>query len=262
MNRYEAYKDSGVEWIGDIPAGWEVRPAKHYISIANGSNPINAGDIPVYGSGGSSFKTCGEYKQPPAILLGRKGTLDAPCYIDHKYWNVDTAFDATSGSSDLSLRYYYYLAICFDYDRYQTSTAVPSMAQSDYANMRIPVPPRGEQRAIVDFLDKKTVEIDGLVADCEREVELLQEYRKAVISEAVTRGLDPNAPMKDSGVEWIGEIPVGWRLECLKHLLEAFIDCPHETPKYSAEGDFCVIRTADQEQITLRPDRYMYKLAS
>lgn len=79
-------------------------------------------------------------------------------------------------------------------------------------------PPLAEQEAIAAFLDVKTAEIDGLVADCEREVELLQEYRKAAISEAVTKGLDPNAPMKESGVEWIGEIPEGWSATSLQRI--------------------------------------------
>lgn len=87
------------------------------------------------------------------------------------------------------------------------------------APLPLTLPSFGEQQAIADYLDAKTAEIDALVADCEREVVLLREYRKAVISEAVTRGLNPDAPMKDSGVEWIGEIPEGWEVERLKYLL-------------------------------------------
>jgi len=82
---------------------------------------------------------------------------------------------------------------------------------------RVPLPPLLEQVAIANYLDAKTAEIDALVADCEREAELLQEYRKAVISEAVTKGLDPDVPMKDSGVEWIGEIPETWTTNKLRY---------------------------------------------
>ena len=85
----------------------------------------------------------------------------------------------------------------------------------DFSNSFLAFPCLREQQIISDYLDTKTAEIDALVADCEREVELLQEYRKAVISEAVTKGLDPDVPMKDSGVEWIGEIPEGWGFENL-----------------------------------------------
>lgn len=82
--------------------------------------------------------------------------------------------------------------------------------------LQIPLPPRNVQAAIASFLRSRTYEIDGVIADCEREIELLQEYRKAVISEAVTKGLDPNVPMKDSGIEWIGDIPKFWRLSKVK----------------------------------------------
>lgn len=212
MERYEAYRASGIDWIGDFPVRWSLPAAKRFVRINNGSDPSTEGDVPVYGSSGTAFKTCGEHKTGPAVLLGRKGTIDSPSYIDHDFWNVDTAFDAKSFDETLSLRFYYYLAKCFDYPRYQTSTTVPSMTQTDYGNMKIPLPSEFEQQAIAYYLDAKTAEIDALVADCEREVELLQEYRKAVISEAVTKGLDPDMPMKDSGVEWIGEIPETWRI--------------------------------------------------
>ena len=85
-----------------------------------------------------------------------------------------------------------------------------NISQQYVRKLRIIAPALNEQQAIADYLDAKTAEIDALVADCEREVELLREYRKAIISEAVTKGLDPDAPMKDSGIEWIGEIPAEW----------------------------------------------------
>ena len=88
------------------------------------------------------------------------------------------------------------------------------------------VPPLREQIAISYYLDSKIAEIDSLVEDCEREVELLQEYRKAVISEAVTKGLDPNVPMKDSGIDWIGEIPSKWATARLGNLCEKVFDGP------------------------------------
>ena len=86
------------------------------------------------------------------------------------------------------------------------------MTQTDYEDMIIPLPSVIEQQAIAGYLDAKTVEIDALVADCERAVDLLREYRKAVISEAVTKGLNPDVPTKNSGIEWIGNIPSTWRV--------------------------------------------------
>ena len=135
----EKMKPSGILWIGDIPDGWDVGRVKNIAIIQNGQNPQTDGNIPVYGSGDGSFKTCGEFKEGPTVLLGRKGSIETPHYIEGKYWNVDTAFDVKMKNSDV-LRWFYYLATCFDYKAYISQTAVPSMTQSDYHNMAIPVP--------------------------------------------------------------------------------------------------------------------------
>lgn len=97
-------KDSGIEWIGDIPAEWDYTKAKNCVNIQNGSDPKTEGSIPVYGSGASSFKTCGEYKEGPSVLIGRKGaTLHIPHYISTKFWNVDTAFNVYAFPFDSNL---------------------------------------------------------------------------------------------------------------------------------------------------------------
>ena len=177
---------SGIEWIGDVPEGWKVSAAKHFVSINNGSDPQLEGNIPVYGSGASSFKTCGEYKEGPTVLIGRKGaTLHIPHYIEGKYWNVDTAFDVKSNGA-IVLRFYYYLATCFDYKYYISQTTLPGMAQSSYYNMLIPVPPIPEQHSIASYLDTKCSEIDSLITLKRQKIESLNAYKKSVIYEAVT----------------------------------------------------------------------------
>ena len=95
-------KDSGVEWIGKCPKNWEVNSAKYHIVIENGSDPKTEGSIPVYGSGTNSFKTCGEYKEGPAVLIGRKGSIENPRYIENRFWNVDTAFSVKVKKQNLS----------------------------------------------------------------------------------------------------------------------------------------------------------------
>lgn len=176
---------SDINWIGNVPKGWKVAKAKYFVEINNGSDPKEEGNIPVYGSGASSFKTCGEYKEGPTVLIGRKGaTLQIPHYIDGKYWNVDTAFDVKI-KKEMVLRYYYYLAICFDYKYYISQTTLPGMAQSSYYNMQIPVPPLTEQRAISEHLDMKCGEIDKLIEMKRQKIGTLKEYKKSVIYEAV-----------------------------------------------------------------------------
>ena len=179
-------KDSGVEWIGEIPAAWDVAKAKYCVTITHGSDPKTEGSIPVYGSGAESFKTCGEYKEGPAVLIGRKGaTLHIPHYIEGKYWNVDTAFDVKA-KNNFSLSYYYYLATSFDYKFYISQTTLPGMTQGNYYNMFLPFPAFPEQEEIVDYLDAKCAEIDKLIAKKEQLVKELESYKKSLIYEVVT----------------------------------------------------------------------------
>ena len=141
-------KETSVKWIGRIPKKWNLRHVKDVANITNGSDPKTNGDIPVYGSGEGAFKTCGEYKEGPTVLIGRKGaTLHIPHYIKGKYWNVDTAFDVHMKNNN-DLRWFYYLAQCFDYQYYISQTTLPSMTQTDYNNMTIPIPPIDVQKKL------------------------------------------------------------------------------------------------------------------
>ena len=205
-----AVKDSGIAWIGEIPQGWDTVRAKYVVAITNGADPKTEGDTPVYGSGTGCFKTCGESKEGPAVLLGRKGTVDNPQLVEGKYWNVDTAFDVKTIGNKINLYYFYLLSQCFDYKYYTATTTLPSMTQTNYGNMYLPFPSLAEQKQIVSYLNTKCTEIDALIAAKEKTNALLKERRQSMIYEAVTKGLDPTVPMKDSGVEWIGEIPEGW----------------------------------------------------
>ncbi|TPF78766.1 hypothetical protein BW12_04090 [Bifidobacterium sp. UTCIF-3] len=180
-------KDSGIDWIGQIPEYWHIEKAKFLVSITNGSDPKTNGNIPVYGSGEGSFKTCGEYKEGPAVLIGRKGaTLHIPHYVTGKYWNVDTAFDVKASNDTISLRYYYYLATCFDYKQYMSQTTLPSMTQTAYWNMALPLPDTTDQNHIVDWLDEHLSQINSLIAQKQSLIVRLKEYRSSLISECVT----------------------------------------------------------------------------
>ena len=179
-------RESGIPWIGKIPAYWNVIKAKYCVTITHGSDPESEGDTPVYGSGSGSFKTCGEYKEGPAVLIGRKGaTLHIPHFIEGRYWNADTAFDVKA-KKGFSLKYFYYSACCFDYKYYISQTTLPGMTQSSYANMKIPVPPAQEQNHIVDFLDMQCAQIDAVISEKESFIAELEAYKKSLIYETVT----------------------------------------------------------------------------
>ena len=181
-----ATRYSGEYWIGDIPKSWRLIKVKHVVKIENGSDPHTEGDIPVYGSGVGSFKTCGEFKEGPAVLLGRKGTVNIPRYVEGKYWNVDTAFNATSVSEELNIKYFYYVATCFDYPAYKSQTTLPSMTQTIYNNIKIPFPPIDEQSEITNWLDNKLEEIDSYVEEKQSMIRDLEAYRLSLIYETTT----------------------------------------------------------------------------
>ena len=212
--KYEEYKDSGVAWIGEIPSHWEVAAFKRRIYINNGRDYKEFQDdeiYPVMGSGGC-FAYCSRYMYDgEALLLGRKGTIDKPLYINGKFWTVDTMFYAIP-NKDLDCKFAYYLAITFPFNLYSTSTALPSMTQTDLGNNPVAFPPLVEQQAIASYLDKKCGKINGAIDVQKKKIDLLNELKQTIITNAVTKGLNPNAPMKDSGVEWIGEVPTHWEV--------------------------------------------------
>ena len=213
-------KDSGVRWIGKIPTKWTIAKAKNCVEIQNGSDPKTEGSIPVYGSGSMSFKTCGEYKEGPSVLICRKGaTLHIPHYINSKFWNVDTAFNVYS-KSIFDLKYYFYCAHVFDYKLYMSQTTLPSMTQTAYESMFLPLPTKEEQYAIVNRLNQLCSEIDTVLEKTRASIEEYKKLKQAVITQAVTKGIRGDRPMKDSGIEWIGEIPAEWDVIRVKQLLK------------------------------------------
>lgn len=228
MKAYPEYKPSGIDWLGEIPSHWKVSKLKHYISISNGSDPSLDGNIPVYGTGELPFKTCGEFKEGPTVLLGRKGSIDTPHWVDGKYWNVDTAFD-TKVIGNYNMRYFWYLANIIDINPYKSTTAVPSMTQSAYDNMLIPAPSIEEQEVIAGYLDEVVAKVDSLIAEKQAQVEDLRKYRTSLITETVTRGLNPNVPIKQTNSEWFPKIPVNWSIEKFKYQATVKANLVHPT---------------------------------
>ena len=235
--KYEEYKDSGVEWIGEIPSHWEVCAFKRKITINNGKDYKDFLDneiYPVMGSGGC-FAYCSKFMYDgEALLMGRKGTIDKPLYIKGKFWVVDTMFYAVP-TKDLYCKFAYYLALTFPYSLYSTSTALPSMTQTDIGNNPVAFPLFSEQRAIAAYLDKKCEEINRAIDVQKKKIDLLNELNQTIITNAVTKGLNPNAPMKDSGVEWIGEVPKHWEVMKLNFACKKITD-------FVASGSFADLR--------------------
>lgn len=256
MERYEAYKDSGVEWIGKIPHAINFLRTRYSLRFVKGKLPAETNEfgngVPYIGAADlDSDCECSTYTVddtlPKAhvddLLVLWDGARAGICGTGREGAISSTVVKVIPSFGIYKPFLYWYYKAFEPYILEQVhGTTIPHMNRSYFDDIGILSWSMEEQRAIADYLDAKTVEIDGLVADCEREVKLLQEYRKAVISEAVTKGLDSNVPMKDSGVEWIGEIPEHWGAG--KLLRHARLESGHTPSKQHPEWwleDECTI---------------------
>ena len=250
---YPAYRDSGVKWIGQVPEHWKKMPFKRVASICNGHDykeVENAdGAYPVIGSGGEFARASDFMFDGKSVLLGRKGTIDKPLYINGPFWAVDTMF-YTKIADNAFPKFVYYNALTIPFGLYSTNTALPSMAGEDLSSHLIVAPDFEEQKAIATCVDRETTRIDALITKKTRFIELLKEKRQALITHAVTKGLDPNVPMKDSGVEWIGKVPAHWNVVQSRRLFE-------ERRERAREGD--VQFTASQKYGVIPQTEFMEK---
>ena len=139
-----------------------------------------------------------------------------------------------------------------DLGQYSVSAAQPGIAVDRINTLPIVIPTLGEQNAIGAFLDLETAKIDSLIAKQEKLIELLKEKRQAVISHAVTKGLNPDVAMKDSGVEWLGQVPEHWATTKLKYVVKQIVDAEHKTAPYFDDGQYLVCRTTNVRDGKLR----------
>ena len=246
FRRYPEYRDSGVEWVGEIPAHWDARRLRFVLetSISKGEvrnlDPaIEVSFVPMEAIREFGGIDLDSTKPLSEVVEGytyfRNGDVIVakitPCFENGKgalasSLSSDIGFGTTElhvlrSSSHLHARFLLYLTFSDHFRRIGTASMYGAGGQKRISDdfirdFRHPLPDFPEQRTIATFLDRETAKIDGLVASKERLIELLQEKRTALITRAVTRGLDSSVPMKDSGVEWLGEIPAHWEVNRLR----------------------------------------------
>ncbi|TCT22035.1 restriction endonuclease subunit S [Thiobaca trueperi] len=210
--RYERYKDSGVEWLGEVPEHWIAAKLKWHASIFSGSDQKHEdGIFPLYGANGIIGSTRDATKSCPRVLIGRVGSAGAVNYAMGKYGVSDNVL-IIDNDEHINSRYCYYWIGNQDFSICVSKTAQPLLTASQISDFAFPLPTVSEQEVIATFLDYETAKIDALIAEQQRLINLLKEKRQAVISHAVTKGLNPDAPMKDSGIEWLGEVPEHWEV--------------------------------------------------
>lgn len=249
VGRYKAYpeyKDSGVEWLGYIPIKWTTTRHKFVAAFIKGRNPsslldeqqqdsfpylsmdfLRGKELPKF-----AFKSKGEYlTKENQVLLIWDGS-NAGEFVIGKEGILSSTMAASELISEINIGFYWYLCSCIEPEmrKHATGMGIPHVNGQELRDSVFPLPKPEEQQKIANFLDHETAKIDTLIAKQEKLIELLKEKRQAVISHAVTKGLNPDAPMKDSGVEWLGEVPEHWSLCSIKYLCREITDGAHISP--------------------------------
>jgi type I restriction enzyme S subunit len=257
---YPKYKDSGVQWLGEVPEHWEVKRLSYLALLKSGESITSeqiaeGGDYPVYGGNGLRGNYSAYTHEGSFVLIGRQGALCGNInYATGRFWASEHAV-VVNPLETIATRWLGELLYAMNLNQYSVSAAQPGLSVSQIGSLKIPVPPLPEQTVIADFLDRETGRIETLVAKKRRLITLLGEKRTALISRTVTRGLPADAArefglelhthFKDSGIEWLGEVPEGWEVVPAKYLCDAIVDCKNRTPDYFDDGDYFVVRTTD-----------------
>lgn len=235
---YETYKDSGVAWIGEIPSGWEVVRLGSFYNPRNEKvsdkdyEPLSVtmnGIVPQLETAAKTND--GDNRKlvlKSDFVINSRSDRRGSCGISNYDGSVSLINTVLSPNGKMDADFYNWLfhTSMFADEYYKWGHGIVddlwTTRWSEMKSINVVTPPLHEQHAIASFLDKKCAEIDSLIALQEEMIVELQAYKQSVITEAVTKGLDPNAKMKDSGVEWIGEIPENWNVKRIKFIAEVW----------------------------------------
>lgn len=266
MPKYDDYVDSGVEWLGDIPASWSLLANKHIFrlkkkQVGKHSNEYDLLSLTLRGvikrdmenpegKFPAEFDTyqevrCGDFifclfdveETPRTVGLSPFNGMITGAY---------TVFEP-NGNFDNRFLYYFYLNLDTKKRLKPLYRGLRNTIPKDsFLSFKTFVPPREQQSLIADFLDKKTTQINDAIAIKEQQISLLKERKQIIIQQSVTQGLDPNVPMKDSGVDWIGKIPAHWEVKRLKYLGKSIIGLTYSPNDLSDEkGGTLVARSSN-----------------
>lgn len=263
-------KDSGIEWIGDIPQNWKLKRIQFCLDEINEKNiPIKTEQVlslvkdkgvMLYedkgNQGNKAKEDVSQYKiaYPNTLIVNSMNILIGSVGISNYLGCVSPVYYVFKENEDSDLRYINYIFNTREFQKELRKYANGILeirlrvSSSDIFKRKIPLPDKHIQTKIANFLDKKCAEIDALHTDIEKQIETLEEYKKSIITEAVTKGLDPDVEMKDSGIEWIGMIPKEWECKKIKYVTNLsrgiFGHRPRNDPRYY-DGKYPFIQTGD-----------------
>ena len=221
--KYAEYKDSGVEWLGEIPSHWVIQKLKWEITAKSGTDAKSEdGEFDLYGANGLIGKssTFIDLSKLPVVLVGRVGSAGSLNYLTQCAGISDNALIIENNKYKTS-RFEFYLLSSLKLEELVSKNAQPLITASNIRDIIVPISlDINERTQIANFLDHETAKIDSLIDKQQQLIELLKEKRQAVTSHAVTKGLNPDVAMKDSGIEWLGEVPEHWQFPRLKQLIQ------------------------------------------
>ena len=232
LPRYPSYKDSGVEWLGEVPGHWEVKRLKRNLALLTEKtdrreNPVALENIESWTgrfiATDTEFQGDGVAFDVGDILFGKLRPYLAKAYRAESSGEAVGDFHVMHPSAAIDGRFAQYQILNREFiaivDGSTFGSKMPRASWEFVGGMKVTTPPLAEQTQIATFLDRETAKIDVLVAEQRRLMALLKEKRQAVISHAVTRGLNPDAPLKPSGNDWLGDVPAHWGICALKHVV-------------------------------------------
>lgn len=267
MLKYEAYKDSGAAWIGNVPSTWEVDRLKKHLKRTDEKNPGGVQVLSLYRELGivpkdsrddnhnvtSEDTSKYKYVQPGDFVVNKMKAWQGSVAVSDYEGIVSPAYYVYKFLDDcFHKRYFHYLIrSCYKEEFMRLSAGIRigqwDLSSDDLDCVLVLLPTKEEQEAIADFLDKKVDYIDSIISEAKASIEEYKAWKASIIYEAVTRGLDPDVEMKDSGVEWIGEIPSSWIIRRGKNVLTLL-----ERP---VKDDDDVITCFRDGEVTLRKKR-------
>ena len=247
MERYSEYKDSGVKWLGEIPSHWEVMPIKHISKVNSGATPKTS--VQGYWDGNITWVTPADFKTDTKFVLkgnrnitslgvkscstvllpkgslvfSKRAPIGQVSILKLPLCTNQGCFGIIPNESMNNCFLYYSLAIhAKSFNTLGSGTTFRELSFSAFSSYKISVPPKAEQDAIVRYLDAATSKIDKAIAMQQKMIDLLNERKQIIIQNAVTKGINENVEMKDSGVEWIGMIPKHWEIKRLKYVMHSY----------------------------------------
>ncbi|MFH1494746.1 MAG: restriction endonuclease subunit S [Pseudomonadota bacterium] len=275
MQQYESYRDSGVVWLGDVPSHWEVQPLRSVTKLKADRNRPELPVLSVYREYGVILKDSRDdnhnatsldtsaYKsvKPGDLVVNKMKAWQGSMGVSPHEGIVSPAYITCATNADrVRPAYLHYLLRSapligvYNALSYGVRVGQWDMHYEDFKQIQISLPPLAEQDRVVSFLDQKTAELDAAIAKKERLIELLQEQKSILINQAVTRGLNHDVPMRDSGVEWIGTTPAHWSIKRAKYLFR-------EIDERSQAGDEELLSVSHLTGVTPRSDKnniYMF----